>query len=96
MCGFIGAQAQFGTKSTGGKNPLVELAQDIDIMGSPRDRELEAMRGEKVADRIEDDPRLAAQPADPEHGVEASNASGSYEAFASMFGGSIPPEGGGE
>lgn len=69
------------------------MAQSIDIMGGSRDEELDAMRGPKVADDWRDDPRLSQQAADPEQGVEASNASGSYEAFASMFGGMPPPGG---
>jgi len=52
------------------------------------------MRGPKVADRIEDDPRLTRQAADPANGVEASNASGSYEAFTAMLGGVMGPPGG--
>ena len=91
MCSFIGAQAQIDTEKTGGKNPLVELAQSIDIMGDPRDAELDAMRGEKVADDWHDDPRLAQQAADPAHGVEASNAAGSFEAFTAMLGGAMSP-----
>lgn len=70
------------------------MAQAIDLLGGKTDaeRELEAMRGPKVADRIEDDPRLqASRPADPEHGVEAANAAGSYEGFLRKFG--APPPG---
>lgn len=93
MCSFIGAQAQIDTKRTGGRNPLVELAQSIDILGGQSDaeRELAAMRGPQVAANWQDDPRLAKVAADPEHGVEAANTPGSYEAFAAMFG--TPPPG---
>jgi hypothetical protein len=94
VCGFIGAQAQIDTEKTGGKNPLVELAQAIDIMGSPQDKELDAMRGPKVADDWREDPRLSQQAADPEHGVDASNAAGSMEGFMAAFG--TPPPPGGE
>lgn len=45
------------------KNPFLEAVQAISITGegqqqTPEERELEAMRGPKVADRVEDDPRL--------------------------------------
>ena len=96
MCTFIGAQAQVDTSKHGGRNPLVDAAMDLDILGGRTDaeRELDAIRGEKVADRIEDDPRLAAKvAADPEHGVEADNGAGSYEAFLTMFGGPPPMPG---
>jgi hypothetical protein len=100
VCSFIGAQAPIDTKQTGGKNPLVELAHAIDIMGeqSDADRELEAMRGPRVADSIEDDPRFAKVAADPEAGQEAANGQGSYEGFMAMFGGGspLPPGAGGE
>lgn len=88
MCGFIGAQAQLDTDKTGGKNPLVELAQSIDVFAQPG---TDAIRGEKVADDWRDDPRVAAQPADPDTGQEASNAAGSMEAFFGMLGGPPPP-----
>jgi len=86
VCGFIGAQAQIDTDKTGGKNPLVELAMDIDVFAQPA---LDAIRGEKVADDWRDDPRVAPQPADPDTGQEASNAAGSFEAFLGAFG--APP-----
>ena len=96
MCSFIGAQAPVDTKQTGGKNPLVEMAQSIDIMAGQdeAERELAAIRGEKVADDWRDDPRLQRPvPADPGKGVEASNAPASYEGFMAMFGGgsALPP-----
>lgn len=80
----------------GGRNPLVDLAQSIDFLGgkSAAERELDAMRGEKVADRLEDDPRLQLSkpvPADPERGVEAANPQGSFEAFIAMMGGGVGP-----
>ncbi len=90
MCAFIGAQAPVDTKQTGGKNPLVELAQSIDILGGAG-QELDKIRGEKVADDWRDDPRLQRPvAADPEAGVEASNAPASYEGFLAMFGGGSP------
>jgi hypothetical protein len=48
---------------------------------SAEEAELYALRGEKVADRIEDDPRFARVAADPGKGVEAANGSGSFEAL---------------
>lgn len=48
-----------------------------------REAELHAMRGEKVADDIRNDPRFSRVGADPEHGVEASNPGGSFEALMS-------------
>lgn len=93
MCTFIGAQAQIDTEKTGGRNPLVELAQQLDFLGerSPEEQELDRIRGEKVADRIEDDPRFSPVGADPDKGVEASNAEGSFEAMIRMFGGGMGP-----
>jgi hypothetical protein len=95
VCSFIGAQAPIDTKQTGGKNPLVELAHAIDILGEPDEaqRELEAMRGPRVADSIEDDPRFGKVAADPGTGQEAANGQGSYEGFMAMFGGgsALPP-----
>jgi hypothetical protein len=91
VCTFIGAQAQIDTDKTGGRNPLVELAQSLDILGGKTDaeRELDEMRGPRVADRVEDDPRLQMKPvaADPDRDVEASNPAGSLEAMIKMFGG---------
>lgn len=90
-CTFIGAQAQIDTDKTGGRNPLVELAQSLDILGGRTDaeRELDEMRGPKVADRVEDDPRLQLKPvaADPGRGVEAANPEGSFEAMIRLMGG---------
>jgi hypothetical protein len=69
------------------------MAQRISILGE--DTELDELRGERVADRLEDDPRFQRVAADPERGVEAENGSGSFEAFFSMFGGGgAPPPGG--
>lgn len=95
MCAFIGAQAPIDTKQTGGRNPLVELAHAIDILGG---EEPDPIRGEKVADDWRDDPRLARPvAADPAAGVEAENAPASYEGFMTMFGGGSPlPPGAGE
>jgi len=95
VCQFIGAQAPVDTSKTGGRNPLVEWAAGISIFGdkSPEERELDRIRGEKVADHIEDDPRFGKVAADPEAGVEASNAAGSYEAFLAMMGGPPPMPG---
>lgn len=96
MCTFIGAQAQVDPDRHGGRNPLVEMAQALDIMGGqdPREAELDRIRGPKVADRIEDDPRFGKVQADPERGVEAANAEGSFEAFMTKFGGPPPGAGG--
>ena len=92
VCTFIGAQAMIDTGKTGGRNPLVELAQSLDILGgkTQAERELDEMRGPKVADRIEDDPRLqTARPvaADPAAGVDAANPEGSFEAMLRLLGG---------
>jgi hypothetical protein len=83
------------TEKHGGRNPLVEMAASIDIFGtkSPEEQELDRIRGPKVADSIEDDPRFGKVAADPEAGVEASNSSGSYEAFMAMMGGPPPMPG---
>ena len=93
MCSFIGAQAMIDTDKHGGRNPLVELAASIDIFGRKTDaeRELDEMRGERVADRLEDDPRFARVAADPAQGVEAANGPGSFEALSGVFG--VPPSG---
>lgn len=97
MCTWIGAQAMIDTEKTGGRNPLVDAAQDLDIFGGrsaedqEREAELDAIRGEKVADRIEDDPRFSKVAADPAKGVEASNPDGSFEAMLRMFGGGMGP-----
>jgi hypothetical protein len=92
VCFFIGAQAQVDTRRTGGRNPLVDLAQDIDIFGgrTSEEQELDAIRGPMVARHAADDPRVAMVAADPEHGVEAGNPQGSFEAFMTMFGGPPP------
>jgi hypothetical protein len=78
------------TSKSGGRNPLLEAAAGIDVFAGtqddPRERELAAMRGEKVADNWEDDPRLARVAADPAAGVEASNPPASFEAIVSMMG----------
>ncbi len=89
ICSFIGAQAQIDTEKTGGRNPLVDAAQALDILGgqSEEEKELDRIRGPRVADRIEDDPRFSRVAADPAAGVEASNPSGSFEAFLAMMGG---------
>jgi len=100
---WIGAQALIDTASTGGRNPLVEAAAELSILPceprderTPEERELDMIRGPKVADRWEDDPRLqSAQPvaADPAKGVEAANPVGSYEAFMASFGAKmVPPQ----
>jgi hypothetical protein len=94
VCQFIGAQAMIDTDKTGGRNPLVELAQSIDIFGarSPEEQELDRMRGPKVADSVDQDPRFQGKvAADPAAGVEAANAPGSFEAFSAMFGAAVPP-----
>lgn len=90
ICTFVGAAGM--VESQNGKNPLVEAARDIDIFAGQsardreRERELDAIRGEKVADDWRDDPRLARPvAADPESGVEAANAAGSFESFMKAF-----------
>jgi hypothetical protein len=95
VCGFIGMQAQVDVSRHGGRNPLVDLAAAIDILHEPteEERELERMRGPKVADRVEDDPRFGRVAADPGTGTEASNAAGSYEMFLQSFSGPPPVPG---
>jgi hypothetical protein len=91
VCSFIGAQAPIDVKKSGGRNPLVELAQQIDIL-RPLDgaeSELEALRGPRVADDVADDPRFAQGGAE-----DAANPPGSFEAFSAAFGNMIPPPGG--
>jgi hypothetical protein len=94
VCTWIGAQAMIDTEKTGGRNPLVDAALELDIFGGARteaeleaERELDAIRGEKVADHWQDDPRIAPVGADPDKGVEASNPDGSFEAMLRMMGG---------
>jgi hypothetical protein len=105
ICTFIGAQAQVDTDKYGGRNPLVDAAQELSIFAgatpgqrrelglddtSPEQQELDDMRGEVVARDWRDDPRLQKPvPADPGKGVEAANAAGSYDAFLQAFG--APP-----
>jgi hypothetical protein len=93
VCQFIGAQAMVDTSKTGGRNPLVEMAASIDIFGakSPEQEELDRIRGPVVAASVEDDPRFSRVAADPRTETEAANPAGSYEAFATMFGGGVPP-----
>ena len=95
VCQFIGAQAMIDPEKNGGRNPLVELAASIDIFGgkSAEEQELDRIRGPKVADSIESDPRFGKVAADPVAGVEASNSAGSYEAFLAMMGGPPPMPG---
>lgn len=95
VCSFIGAQAQVDTGKTGGRNPLVELARSIDIFGvkTPEEQALDDIRGPVVADDVRNDPRFGQVQADPDKGVEASNAAGSYEAFMAMMGGPPPVPG---
>jgi hypothetical protein len=83
------------TKQTGGRNPLVELAASLSILGeqSPEEQELDRIRGPRVADRLDDDPRFGKTAADPDAGVEADNGTGSYEAFLSAFRGPPPVPG---
>jgi hypothetical protein len=95
VCTWIGAQAMVDTEKTGGRNPLVDMAQQLDFTGAKSDaeRELDELRGPRVADRIEDDPRLQLRPvaADPDTGTEAANPDGSFEAMIRMFGGGAGP-----
>jgi hypothetical protein len=95
VCQFIGAQAQVDPSKHGGRNPLVDAAMAVSIFGekSAEELELERIRGPQVAARLEDDERFAQRAADPEAGVEASNAAGSYEAFMAMMGGPPPMPG---
>lgn len=93
ICTFIGAQAMVDTDKHGGRNPLVDAAVRLSIFGGGEtpeqqeiERELDEMRGEVVAQDWRDDPRLQRPvPADPERGVEAANAAGSFEGFMRAF-----------
>jgi hypothetical protein len=91
VCSFIGAQ-QVQIKPVNGRNPLVDLARSIDILGavSAEEQALRDLRGEPVAASLEEDPRFGRTAADPDKGVEADNSQGSFEAFLSAFG--APPE----
>jgi hypothetical protein len=92
VCTFIGAQAQIDPDKHGGRNPLVDAAQALDILGGRTpEEELDRMRGPRVADRIEDDPRFARVAADPAKGIEAANPDGSFEAMMHMLGGGTSP-----
>jgi len=96
ICSFIGAQAMVDTEKHGGRNPLIDMAADIDIFGrkSPEEIEQEKLRGPVVARSIEEDPRFQGKvAADPEKGVEADNGVGSYEAFMMLMGGPPPMPG---
>lgn len=95
VCQFIGAQAQVDVSKHGGRNPLVDMAASIDILGrkTPEEEELDRIRGPKVADRWQDDARLAPVAADPAAGVEAQNPAGSYESLLASFGGPPPVAG---
>ena len=92
---WIGAQAWIDTDKNGGRNPLVDAALELSILPpgerSAEEEELDMIRGPKVADRIEDDPRLTPVAADPGKGVEAANPTGSYEAFMASFGAKMVP-----
>ncbi len=69
---------------------MFQAVASIDILRgateSQAERELDAIRGEKVADSVKDDPRLSMVQADPDRGVEASNPSGTFEALMSGWG----------
>jgi len=81
------------TEKHGGRNPLIDMAADIDIFGrkSPEEIEQEKLRGPVVARSIEEDPRFQGKvAANPDTGQEAANAAGSYEAFMTLMGGPPP------
>ena len=89
-CSFIAAQAGLWMDLKQGQaNPMMNAALAISIMPeekTPEEQALDEMRGEKVADRVEDDPRFSMVMADPVKGVEASNPAGSYEALLGGWG----------
>lgn len=62
ICTFIGANAgMWMDLKKGQKNPIMEAAMELSVLPPATTREpeeWEKMRGEKVADRIEDDPRF--------------------------------------
>jgi hypothetical protein len=87
ICTFVGAAGM--VESSGGKNPLVEAAREIDIFAGQHDderqKELDRIRGDVVAEDWRDDPRFAPVAASPDAGVEASNPAGSFENFMRAF-----------
>jgi hypothetical protein len=90
-CAFIAAQAGLLMElKQGQKNPMLEAALAISITGhekTPEEVALDEMRGPKVADSVEDDPRFQKMVlADPVKGIEASNPSGSFEALMAGWG----------
>jgi hypothetical protein len=93
VCTFIAAQAGMWMElKPGQQNPMLEAAQRVSILPdppTPEEAELEEMRGPRVADRLEDDPRFQKEKmvlADPARGVEASNPRGTFEALMNGWG----------
>ena len=74
----------------GWPQPAGGLAQSLDILGGQTDaeRELDEMRGPKVADRAEDDPRLQLKPVAADPGTTWRPQPGRhFEAMIRMMGG---------
>jgi hypothetical protein len=76
---------------------LLREAQELSFtrQRTPEEEALDRLRGPKVADSVDDDPRFAKVAADPATGTEAANGQGSFESFMRMFGApppSPPPE----
>lgn len=95
ICSFLAGQAGLWMElKKGQKNPMLEAAMAISILKqepTPEERELDEMRGEKVADRLEDDPRFKQNQRIEAHWedgawVEASNPVGSFEALMGGWG----------
>jgi hypothetical protein len=70
-------------------------AQEMSFTGhrSAEEAELDRIRGPRVANSLEDDPRFGKTAADPEAGVDAANSAGSYESFLQAFGAPPPMPG---
>jgi hypothetical protein len=68
ICTFIAAQAGMWMElKKGERNPMLDAAQSISFFkkpSTPEEVELDKMRGERVADRLEDDPRFKPQKED--------------------------------
>jgi hypothetical protein len=82
ICSFIaGFAGMFMGEDGQRNNPMLAAARAISFLGgkSQEADELDAIRGEKVADDWREDPRLQMVPADPDKGIEASNPGGSFE-----------------
>lgn len=92
ICKFIGMQAQVDPSDHGGRNPIMDAADDIHIERTPEDekraRELDEVRGPEIPTRgravIKDDGEV----------VEETIPAGTFEALMGGLGPPLPmPEG---